>query len=316
MAARKEGYVELDKAEAKDLLERYKYLLSTPSVVSLSYCSEKKEGKKTGRYVLRVGVIKKLPAEEIKAPDVLLPKRVVYKTLAKKVDVPVQVVEEGEIKALSPPWEGGSQVKTTDVKGQGTLGVNTQYKGKYRLLSAAHVLTRFNPANIGKTIIVRTLPFPDPSDPYQPMGTTVEGQVDVTLYDSISEQNPVFTKQDLAWSGEITQQQGSPDIIGIGAVNAIRDPIVGEKVQFYGAASQELESDIVVEDTSTMMIASQNVGSDCYKYIYFEDVCRVDIKHTMLLPGDSGSAMIAQSDKAIVGILFAAGKLSAHFCKI
>ena len=38
----------------------------TPNIVSLSYCSEKGEGKKTGRYVLHA---EKLPAEEISEPD-------------------------------------------------------------------------------------------------------------------------------------------------------------------------------------------------------------------------------------------------------
>ena len=284
--------------------------MSTPSVVSLSYSSEKKEGKKTGRYVLHVGVIKKLPAEEIKAPDIPLPKTVVYKARTKSVDVPVQVVEEGVIKALSPPWEGWSQVNTTGVNGQGTLGVNTKYKGKYRLLSAAHVLTGFDRANIGKTINVRTSPF----DEYQPMGTTVEGQVDVTLYDSGTEPKPVYAKQDLAWA-TVTKQQGSPDIIGIGAVSGIHDPVEGEKVQFYGATSQDLQRNIVVEDTSTTHKLRLLVGSDT-KYAYFEDVCRLDISNAIALPGDSGSAIIAQSDRAIVGILFSGGTLSAHFCKI
>ena len=310
MAARKEADVKLDKAEAKDLLERYKYLLSTPSVVSLSYSSEKKEGKKTGRYVLHVGVIKKLSAKEIKAPDVLLGKTVVYKTLAKEVDVPVQIVEEGVIQALSPPWKGGSQVNTTGVNVEGTLGVNTQYKGKYRLLSAAHVLTLHDRANIGKAINVRTLPY----DQYQPMGTTVEGQVDVTLYASSTEPKPVYAKQDLAWA-TVTQQQGSPDIIGIGAVKGIRDPIEDEKVQFYGAASQELQSDIVVDDTSTTTKVAVKVGSDT-KYAYYEDVCRLDITNADAAPGDSGSAMIGQSDKAIVGILMSTSLVYAYFCKI
>ena len=48
-------------------------LLSTANIVSLSYHSEKKEDKKTGRYVLHIDdIIKKLPAEEIKEPDVQL----------------------------------------------------------------------------------------------------------------------------------------------------------------------------------------------------------------------------------------------------
>ncbi len=207
-----------------------------------------------------------------------------------------------------------SQVMTTDASEEcdGTLGVNTQYKGTYRLLSAAHVLTQFDPGNIGKAINARSDPG---NDQYQSMGTTVEGQVNVTLYASSSEPNPVYAKQDLAWA-TVTPQQGSPEIIDIGAVNGIRAPNNSEKVQFYGAASEELQSDIVVADTSTMVTVRLQVGIGSYKYAYFEDVCRLDISNASVLPGDSGSAMIAQSDKAIVGILFAAGMASALFCKL
>ena len=57
------GDIKLDEVEARELLNKHQYFLFTPNIVSLSYCSEKGEGKKTGRYVLHV---KKLPAEEIK----------------------------------------------------------------------------------------------------------------------------------------------------------------------------------------------------------------------------------------------------------
>ena len=65
-----------------------------------------------------------------------------------------------------------------------SLGVNTTYKGQYCLLSAAHVLTRFNRANLGKEINAQS----DSSEDYQPMGTTVEDQVDVVLYGSPQDQ--------------------------------------------------------------------------------------------------------------------------------
>lgn len=94
-------------------------------------------------------IIEKLPAEKIKEPGVLLPKVVTYETPTKKVSILVQVVEEGVIQALGSPYKGGSGLHTTDVK-KGTLGVNTTYKGQYCLLSAAHVLTRFNCDNLGK----------------------------------------------------------------------------------------------------------------------------------------------------------------------
>ena len=105
----------------------------------------------------------------------------------------------------------------------GTLGVNTQYKGRYRLLSAAHVLTNFNPNNIGQKIFARSDSFDKPAD----TGATVTGHVPVVLYDSRNEPSPTFAKQDLAWAN-ITEAQGSPEIERIGKVGPIRNPVVGE----------------------------------------------------------------------------------------
>ena len=60
------GDIKLDQVEARELLKNHQYFLSMSNIVSLSYHSEKREGEETGRYVLHVGVIEKLPAEEIK----------------------------------------------------------------------------------------------------------------------------------------------------------------------------------------------------------------------------------------------------------
>ena len=98
-----------------------------------------------------------------------MPKVVTYETPTKKVDIPVQVVEEGVIQALGPPYKGGSGLYTTDVK-KGTLGVNTTHKGQYCLLSAAHVLTCFNRANSER----RFNTWSESREDHQPMGTTVE----------------------------------------------------------------------------------------------------------------------------------------------
>ena len=70
MAVLQVGDIKLDEVEARELLKKhqYMYFLSTANIVSLSYRSEKRGGKKTGRYVLHVGVIGKLPAEKIKGP--------------------------------------------------------------------------------------------------------------------------------------------------------------------------------------------------------------------------------------------------------
>ena len=84
---------------------------------------------------------------------------------------------------------------------ESTLGVNTTYKGQYCLLSATHGLTHVNRANLRKEINTQS----DSSEDYQPMGTTIEDQMDFVLYNSPQVPSPKYAKQDLAWA-TVTQE--------------------------------------------------------------------------------------------------------------
>ena len=300
----------LSQADAKKLVKSQHHLLSTPNVVSISYCDEKKDGKKTGRKVLCFGVIKKLQPQSIVKPDVLLPKSVPFETENKKaVDIPVQVVEDGEIVSLAA-FKGGSQIQTEGINASGSLGVNTQYKGTYRLLSGAHVLTEFNDDNIGKKIFA----CHEPTDNFEDTGATVTGHVAVTLYDTKTEANPTLAKQDLAWA-DVTVEQGDSKIKDIGDVGAIRDPVLNEMVRFYGGSSDELQDDMEVIDVSTTATVKFNIGG-ATKYGYFEDVVKIDLDAATPMSGDSGSAVIAKSDNKIVGIMMSMGLLYGYFTKL
>ena len=247
----------------------------------------------------------------VRASDIYLPKTVLFETEDKvKVEIPVQVVEEGEIFALNPPYKGGNLVKTETIKKKGTLGVNIHYKGVYRLLSAAHVLTWFDESNIGKKILASS----DEGEHFEDTGATVTGQVNVVLYDTKSQPAPVYAKQDLAWAN-ITEDKGSPEINKIGHVGGIRDPYVEEFVQFYGGTSECLYNNLKVLDVSAKCRVTFNINGDL-KYGYFEEAVKIDITQAALFEGDSGSAVIAQSDKAIVGILMSCGKLHGYFTKL
>ena len=93
-----------------------------------------------------------------------------------------------------PPYKGGSLIITADLNLRGCLGANAQYKGSYRLLSAAHVLTAFDRYYVGKNVLVE-----NEEGDYVEIGATVTDQVDVVLYDTPNEPSPVYAKQDLAW---------------------------------------------------------------------------------------------------------------------
>ena len=263
--------------------------------------------------MLCFGVVKKLKCENIVKPNEILPKFVLFETENKvKIEIPVEVVEEGEIVALNAPYEGGSLVGTDIVNVQGSLGVNTRYKGTYRLLSAAHVLTRFDEDNIGKQIIAKSDPD---EEEYEYIGATVTGQVPVDLYENINATcSTLYAKQDLAWAN-ITEERGSPIIKRIGYVGDIRDPCLGELVQVYAGMSKDCYNNLKVVGVSVKIKVPFNINNTT-KYGFFEDVVKFDITQAALIPGDSGSAIIAQSDKGIVGILMSCSKVFGYFTKL
>ena len=303
--------VKLSATDAKKLIKSHHFLLSTPNIVSLSYHDEKKGGQKTGNKVFYIGVIKKPTLQRTEAPDVLIPEFILFETEENKiVNVPVVVIEEGEIVALSAPYKGGSMVHTEGLTVEGSLGVNTQYKGIYRLLSAAHVLTEFNDNNLNKIIFARS----DSSEDYVYTGANVTGHVPVVLYDSLNDPNIIRAKQDLAWA-DITPAQGSPEVEQIGAVGSIRDPVENEKVKCYGGLTEDLMWNMEIVALSTSMRMSVNIGG-VIKYAFFEDVVRIDLSAAALLPGDSGSVAIAQSDNRTVGIIISTNLFYGFFCKL
>lgn len=85
--------------EASELLDKYDHIFENPNVVSLDYRTilhpEKGKGTSSGQKMLCIGVIKEDTSSE-------LPKVAVYETSAKRVEVPVHIFVQGEIKALAP----------------------------------------------------------------------------------------------------------------------------------------------------------------------------------------------------------------------
>ena len=286
----------LDEKESTQLISHYSYLLSTTNIVSLSY-----EEDDTGRNVLSIGVI------DLKAPNNEL-QMIIYEVSSQKwVKVPVQIFQEGVIKALSGPCKGGCKICTQGLNNSGTLGVNIEYNGQYRLLTCAHVLTEHKDTNIGKDIFVV-----DEGD-YEPIAS-VESHVPVTVYNSKDVPYPVRSTQDLAWA-TISQQRGSPLVKEIGNVCGIRHPYQKEMVQYYGAVSLGLQDNIPVKSTS-VAVAVKVPTSEGDKWTFYERVIKLDIRYATVNKGDSGSAIVAQSDKTVVGILMSASESNAYACKL
>ena len=314
----------LSDVEAKSFLKSNRYLLSTPNVVSLEFNDEEVDGKKTGRKIFRVGVIKKQPKENIKDPDIFIPKFLEHtKTSSNEVvHIPVEVVEEGELVFLTSDSEanpanstackGASVIKTADLENYGCLGANAQYRGSYRLLSAAHVLTNFNRAYIGNEILVRN----DVGE-YVEIGATVTDQVDVVLYETPTERNPEYVKQDLAWA-DITEDIGSSKIQEIGTPATIRRVRRDEYVKYYAGDSTDFDYNVKVENVNAYTKIAVKFLPERKKYVFFEDVCRIQPWIALMGERDSGTAIVAKDDHALLGILMAKPDRSRsyYFCKL
>ena len=295
--------------EAKSFLKSKEYLLSTPNVVSLGFINEKVNGKKTGGKIFRVGVIEIKSKDNIKDPDIFVPKFLKHtkSNSNEMVRIPVQVVEEGELELLissdedenpgnNAPYKGGSRIMCPPLQGVGCLGANAQYEGSYRLFSAAHFLTKFDPRNIGNEIMVRD------NDNYVEIGARVTGQAYVALYDTPDVRNPQFAQQDLAWAN-ITEDRGSPEIEVVGTPTQIRPVRQGEGVKYYGGRSRDNGRHVKVEDVISLTKPKVLFPDGAIKYCYFEDVCRIEPENSGLTKGDSGTAIVAEDDDALLGIL-------------
>ena len=143
----------------------------------------------------------------------------------------------------------------------------------------------------------------------------VTGQVPVVLYDNYNvTSSTLFAKQDLAWAN-ITEEKASPIIKMIGDVGDIRDPYLGEFVQFYGGMSKDCCNNLKIVGVSVKCGAIFNINKT-KKFGFFEHV-KFEITQAAVIPRDSGSAIIAQSDKIeILGILMASTLLYRYFIKL
>ena len=300
----------LSDEEAEQLMQKYDHLFDDPNIVTMDYCiiSNAKEGKeKTPRRKLCIGVIKI-------NNDIKLPEIAVYETSTKRIEVPVHVFEEGEIKALA--YEGGSAIKNEVLDSlEGSVGVNTIFNGTYRLLSCAHVLTEFDDANIGNQRRVKVCPSKD--EPFQLIPVTIEGHARARVYDMINPSIRRRAEQDLAWA-KITAADGLPSVKEIGSVSGIRKPILNETVTLFGAYSQEQFMNIPIIGNNVRLTMPFNASDGKKKFVFFRGLWKLDLRKTekVLMPGDSGTAIIAEVDKAIVGILVCGNLSYAHFCAL
>ena len=219
--------------------------------------------------------------------------------------------------------KGGCQIATYDhftgCGGVGSLGACIRWEdGSYKLLSASHVLTQHDPDKIGGTILARK--SGDSFGDWFNTELKVENHYPVTLYNDSRQNNPITSKHDLAWADVPLcylvddAMLVSCEIERIGEPRGARDPVSDDTFIFYGGVSQCLQETYLhkldpsesLSTNRTTKVKIHGYHGTYDRYVFFEDIVRIDVSMQIIFPGDSGSAIIAQVDENIVGILIAA----------
>ena len=88
-------------------------------------------------------------------------------------------------------------------------------------------------------------------------------------------------------------------------------------MKFYAGRTGLVETDVPVDDIYAEIKLKVETPSGATKYAYFEDVCRIE-QPILAGSGDSGTAIVAEDDNALLGILFSVNSsfLTAYFCKL
>ena len=212
-------------------------------------------------------------------------------------------------------FDTGDQATTIPNK-YGTLGVNIKYKGTLRSLSNAHVFTLYDRKNLGKMIQYRRMV--SSNGEFRDL-FPVTGQVDVTYYTSKDQPKPAFNTMDIAWADVKDDKEVNPNIWG----RSDKGPV---KIELSGTvrAPKDKEEFIVGNYRlyKTLKIKSLVKSYRCKGVdssggtIYSWWKKGIEFDNTGLQKGDSGTAMVATSDKAVIGLHRASSASTGYGCPI
>lgn len=185
----------------------------------------------------------------------------------------------------------------------GTLAVNIVWGGSLRLLSNNHVIS--DNGNLY-------------ADVYQPeyiistynQVAAVTGYEPIRSYANQNQADPVRNVYDFAWA-DIEAELASKDILGIGEPAGIRAPVLNETVRWIGKQTGVQQAGTIASISHQM-----TVGFGQARYSFWKNT--IQITGGAGQPGDSGSAIVADSDDNLVGLLMAgsAGNPSIYACRI
>ena len=300
-----------DARQREQILDHFQHLLSGTNVVSLAV-------RVRDVPTLVVGVIS---GAEPAAVPAMVTVEVTDSAGRKSVaELVTEVVAEGEIVThlaqqavpqaplVVRPVHGGRAITASNL-GRGTLGVNIVYRGGYKLISCAHVLTQYDAARIGSMIYEPAVI--NPANDLVP----VTAQDAVTYYTDPNQQHPVENIMDVA-TADITPALGDPEIELLGIPAGIRAPVPAHdaEVTFYGAGSG-LQARQVDDFAVRYRTPGKNsAGADIYTW--WRDGMRYSNAGMGSRPADSGAALVSEHDQHVIGLHRAGSDQWGYACKL
>ena len=221
------------------------------------------------------------------------------------------ILNNDNIEYIHDVHDTGDEVQATSIL-TGVLGVNITYEGKYRTLSNAHILTQFDPKNIGNMIQFRH----SSSTPFINL-FPVTGQVAVTYYTNQNQPNPTVNIMDIAW-GDVTESAlVSRTIKAVGGVTfqpsgKVRKPNAGEEFMLGNYRFYKSNNKITSVIKRYKSKGYDSSGGTIYSFWKNG----ITYANPGLGNGDSGTAMVATSDKAVIGLHRASSASTGYGCPI
>ena len=276
-------------------------LLAKQGVVGLAVGSKKVGGIDTGTPAVVVFVRKKLPQGILSLGDI------VPKSLG---DTATDVVEVGDVKALSQdvpptptaltdaptakyrPIVGGISCARERFLLSGTIGLPLLYKGdKPVLLSNNHVicLSYLNQKPVGGEPVRQ----PSVADKYDAEADYVAKLLE---WEEISPDKENVMDAAIA----ILTESAKPELLGLGEYKNTTEVTIGMGVTKSGRSSGVNTGTVLYTD------AVIQVDYNLPKYMTYTGQIALS---PMLIPGDSGSAIVRQGDNAIIALGFAGSDL-------
>lgn len=299
--------------------------LQQPGVQAVGIGYKIKDGVKTAKPAVIVSVKEKKDVSLL-APDEVIPKTVTFKKSgADPSTAKTDVIETGTIKAFSHtdklrPVPGGVSVGHTDVSA-GTLGCWVEKDGWPHFISNNHVLANSNAAQIGDAILqpgvhdggtsndriaqlVDFVPINfvgDPSDCKVAAGINWLFNAACKAINSRTRHQAVRVKGvtnvvDAAIARVNMLDNVDHNILGIGKYNQYATPVLNMPVIKSGRTTGVTTG--IIEQVEV----SVNVQYGAGKVAIFTDQVMAG---GMSAPGDSGSAILNENTKDLVGLLFA-----------